>query len=254
MGIRERILAGEVSHGSWLSMGSATAAEMMGLAGFDWVMIDLEHGWGQQSMVLPQMRALSSSKTSAFVRVSTNNPSNILQVLDLGAVGVMVPQIQNVKEAREAVASMHYPPRGKRGMVGFTPATKFGLQADQYREQVEDQIVGIIQIETASVLQDLDAIAAIEGADVLFIGPGDLTLSLGIYGQFDHPKYLDAIERTVRAAKSANKAVGILLFDIDDYYKYRKMGITVIAAGSDAGFIMEGARLTARRLQEMREQ
>ena len=131
-------------------------------------------------------------------------------------------------------------------------ATGFGKNFDAYQQNATENILGIVQIETTEVLAHLDEIAALNGVDVLFIGPADLSMSLGIFGQFDHPLFKDALKKTIDAANKASKAVGILLFDPNDYSTYREMGIKFIACGSDATIEANGATSAAASLQAKR--
>ncbi len=250
--IKQKIQRGELVHGTWLSLGNASNAELMGQAGFDWVMIDLEHGQGAMSDLLAQLHALEAFQTAVFVRIPNHDSSSILKVLDLGADGVMVPRIANFDQAKRAVDSMFYPPLGTRGLAPAIRATQYGASASTYYDQAEAHTLGILQIETASVLPDLDEIVKLRGVDLLFLGPADLTLALGIFGQYDHKLYLDAVRKTVSAATNAGKAVGILLVDEDDYQKYCELGVTVIGSGSDTSFLRLGALKTAQALKTRR--
>ena len=127
-------------------------------------------------------------------------------------------------------------------------ATQFGLNFNTYYDESRDNILGIVQIETLEALDNLDEIVAVEGVDILFIGPADLSMAMGIFGQFDHPTFTDALNKIVQAAQKANKAIGILIFNPEDYDKYHNMGIRFIACGSDATFVAEGARNMAKKL------
>src|SRR5690606_16041958 len=167
----------------------------------------------------------------------------------LGAEGIMCPRVNNVAEAKAVVDGLFYPPDGIRGVAKMVRATNFGTHFPEYRENAKDQLLGIVQIETQGALDYLDDIAALDGVDVLFIGPADLSMALGIFGQFDHPLFKDAINATVDAARKAGKATGILLFNPDDFPRYHDMGIQLIACGSDATFVAEGARYTANKLK-----
>ena len=131
-------------------------------------------------------------------------------------------------------------------------ATGFGVNFDQYYAESKENILGIIQIETVEALKHLDEIAAVEGVDVLFIGPADLSMELGIFGQFDNPIFLDALKNIIQAAQNAGKATGILFFNPDDYNKYHDMGIRFIACGADATFVADGARNLAKKLANFR--
>jgi len=250
--LKKRLKDKETLNGCWLNLGSPLTAEIVGNAGFDWVLIDLEHGAGVEKDVLSQLQALKASTTAAIIRVESNERIRIQRVLDYGAEGVMCPQIRNLEGAKKVIEGLHYPPHGKRGVAKMVRATGFGNNFDAYHQNSTENILGIVQIETTEVLDHLDEIAALEGVDVLFIGPADLSMSLGIFGQFDHPLFKDALKMTIEAANKADKAVGILLFDPNDYGKYREMGIRFIACGSDATFVANGAKNTAATLQAKR--
>jgi len=250
--LKKRIKQGEAVNGCWLNLGSALTAEIVGLAGFDWALIDLEHGAGEEKDVLSQLQALEHTGTAAIVRVESAERQRIHRVLDAGAEGVMCPHIDNPAEARMVVNGLRYPPGGSRGVAKMVRAAGFGKNFTEYSNTANENIVGIVQIETIEALNHLEEIAAIDGIDVLFIGPADLTMSLGIFGQFDHPLYKDALKATVSAAQKAGKATGILLFNPDDYHVYYEMGIRMIACGADASFVAEGSRNMADKLRSTR--
>jgi 4-hydroxy-2-oxoheptanedioate aldolase len=170
----------------------------------------------------------------------------------MGAEGVMCPKVNNADEAKEVINAMHYPPFGNRGVAKMVRATAFGLNFNQYYQEAKENILGIVQIETKESLNHLDEIAAVDGVDVLFIGPADLSMELGIFEQFDNPIFLDAVKNIVQAAKNAGKATGILFFNPDDYKKYHDMGIKFIACGADATFVANGARAMAKKLHDFK--
>lgn len=250
--LKKRLKQGETLNGCWLNLGSSLTAEIVGLSGFDWVLIDLEHGAGGEKDVLHQLQALEHTPAAPIVRVESYERQRIHRVLDMGAEGIMCPRINNLEEAKQAVSALLYPPEGSRGVAKMVRATGFGKDFDAYRTQAKDNILGVLQIETVEVLDHLDTIAALEGIDVLFIGPADLSMALGIFGQFDHPTFKDALKATVNAAQKAGKATGILLFNPEDYPIYHEMGIRMIACGADATFIANGARTMADRLDSLR--
>ena len=250
--LKKRIKQGEFLNGCWLNLGSSVTAEIVGLAGFDWVLIDIEHGAGGEKDVLFQLQALEHTGAAPIVRVESSDRQRIHRVLDLGAEGIMCPRINNAEEARQVVSGLHYPPQGRRGVAKMVRATGFGQNFSTYKAEARDNIVGIVQIETLEVLDQLDEIASLEGVDVLFIGPADLSMAMGIFGQFDHPQFKEAIAATVSAAKKAGKATGILLFNPDDYTTYRQMGISLIACGADATFVADGARNMVQKLNGLR--
>lgn len=250
--LKKRLKQGETLHGCWLNLGSSVTAEIVGLAGFDWVLIDLEHGSGEEKDVLFQLQALEHTPTAAIVRVESAEKQRIHRVLDMGAEGVMCPHISNAAEASKVANGLHYPPDGSRGVAKMVRATGFGLHFTDYYNQAKENMLGIVQIETVAALDHLDEIASVEAVDVLFIGPADLTMDMGISGQFDHPLFKDALRKTVEAADKAGKATGILFFNPDDYNTYRQMGIRMIACGADATFVADGARRLAGTLNAMR--
>lgn len=250
--IKQRIRNGETLNGCWLNLGSSVTAEIVGGSGYDWVLIDLEHGAGAEKDVLTQLQALEHTPAAAIVRVESGQRQRIHRILDMGAEGIMVPRINAVSEAREVVSGLHYPPHGTRGVAKMVRATGFGQHFQTYYDQSRENILGIVQIETVEVLEHLDAIAALDGVDVLFIGPADLTMALGIFGQFDHPLFVNALNATVAAAQRAGKATGILFFNPDDYQRYHQMGIRFLACGADGSFVADSARNLAAKLNKAR--
>ncbi|MFZ4101216.1 MAG: HpcH/HpaI aldolase family protein [Sphingobacterium thalpophilum] len=252
--LKQRLLNGETLNGCWLNLGSAVTAEIVGLSGFDWVLIDLEHGAGSESTTLSQIQALEHTTAGVIVRAESTEPQRIHRVLDMGAEGVMCPKVRNAEEALKVVKGLHYPPFGNRGVAKMVRATQFAQNFNDYYQKSRDQILGVVQIETIEVLSHLDEVAAIEGVDVLFIGPADLSMELGIFGQFDHPIFVEALNKIVAAAKKANKAVGILFFNPDDYQRYHDLGIRFLACGADATFVAEGARTMAGKMSKSRNQ
>ena len=252
--LKKRIQQGETVNGCWLNLGSSLTAEIVGLAGFDWVLIDLEHGAGSEKDILFQLQALESTPTATIVRVESADHARISRALDMGADGVMCPKIKTVEDAKAVIKGMYYPPFGNRGVAKMVRATGFGINFDQYYSESKENILGVIQIETVESLNHLDEIAALDGVDVLFIGPADLSMELGIFGQFNNPIFLEAVTNIVAAADKAGKATGILFFNPDDYKKYHDMGIRFIACGADATFVADGARAMAKKLREASNQ
>ncbi|CAG4993986.1 2-keto-3-deoxy-L-rhamnonate aldolase [Dyadobacter sp. CECT 9275] len=250
--LKKRLKQGETLHGCWLNTGSSLTAEIVGLAGFDWVLIDLEHGAGSERDVFNQLQALEHTATAAIVRVESSESQRIHRVLDMGAEGIMCPKITGPEGALKVVQGLHYPPDGKRGVAKMVRATGFGQYFDQYYRDAKDNMLGVAQIETVEVLDHLDEVAAVEGIDVLFVGPADLSMELGIFGQFDHPRFKEALKATVDAAGKAGKATGILFFNPDDYKIYHDLGIRFLACGSDATFVADGARNLAKKLNSFR--
>jgi 2-keto-3-deoxy-L-rhamnonate aldolase RhmA len=252
--LKRRLKAGETLIGCWLNLGSALTAEIIGSAGFDWGLIDLEHGAGTESDVLHQLQAIEHTPIAPIIRVESFERQRIHRMLDLGAEGIMCPRINNVEEARKFAGGLSYPPEGQRGVAKMVRATGFGKNFDIYLKDLKENIIGIVQVETPGILNHLDEIAAMDNIDVLFIGPADLSMALGIYGQFDHSVYKDAVKATVNAAEKAGKTTGILLFNPDDFIKYHEIGIRFIACGADATFVVNGANEMVSKLNKSRAQ
>jgi 2-keto-3-deoxy-L-rhamnonate aldolase RhmA len=246
---RTRVLAREWLAGSWLNLGSPITAEMAGLAGFDWVLLDHEHGPGSDTTIVTQLQAVSGTPAAALVRIAANDPARFKRVLDAGAHGVMVPYVNIAAEAQAAVTAMRYPPRGVRGVAKLTRATGFGADFDPYFAHAHEWLVTLPQIETAESVNNVEAIAAIDGVDVLFVGPMDLTTSLGIAGQYEHPLCMDAFKRVAAAARNAGKAAGILLLNPAHVPMCRDLGYTFVALGSDGGSASAGLRAAVAALR-----
>jgi len=250
--LKNKLSAGEAIHGCWLNSGSAVNAEIVGKAGFDWVTIDLEHGVGTENNLLYQLQALNGSPTVPIVRVEALIRPRVSRVLDLGAKGIIFPQIRNNHEAEQAVSFMKYLPNGIRGMAMMTRATDYGNSFEDYYEDKKVDILGVIQIETLESLNHLDEIANIEGVDVLFVGPADMTLALGIFKQFDHPKYIEVLKKVYEAAKKAGKTAGILMSNTTEYEKYYELGYRMLGSGSDSVFVNQGAQKIVNEMNDLK--
>jgi 4-hydroxy-2-oxoheptanedioate aldolase len=250
--IKARIYNGETLIGCWLNLGSSLTSEIVGMSGFDWVLIDLEHGSGSEGQVLHQVQALEHTPAAAFVRVESYQRQRFHRVLDFGVEGIMCPRINTTEQAQQAAKAIRYPPQGIRGLARMNRATNFGADFDEYFSNQKKNLVCIIQIETKEILNNLDSIAAIEEVDVLFVGPMDLSNALGVFGQPNHPRFMDALKATADAAINNGKAAGILLQKPDEFKKYYELGFRFLACGSDMGFIKNGACKTAKKLKEMK--
>ena len=243
--LRERVLNKELLFGTFLNLGSSLTAEIAGHAGFDWLLIDLEHGAGNRQELLYQLQAIESTPAVPFVRIAWNDPILFKKVLDLGASGIMVPYIQTAEEARRAVAAMRYPPAGNRGVAVMNRACAFGPGFDEYFKAAGSKLVTILQIETAESLRNLEQIAAIEGADVLFVGPMDLSVGLGIAQQWSHPDLREALSKVVNACKKFGKAAGMIVMNEGQIDQAVADGFTMLAYGSDSAVVVKGMQSIA---------
>ena len=240
--LRTRILAGETLIGSFSDLASPLAVELLGRAGMDWVVLDLEHGAATESDLLALLYAAGSTPIAPLVRAQSAERLRIGRALDLGAAGIMLPQLQSIDEVRQAVSYLRYPPVGSRGVALRTRGADLGRlgHADVARV-VNERIVGIVQIEAAQMVRDADEIAALEPVDVLFVGPADLSHALGVPGRFDDPSYLEAIRAVVAACERHGKAAGILLYDAAVLPAHLELGFRFIGLGSEGSYVSAGA-------------
>jgi 4-hydroxy-2-oxoheptanedioate aldolase len=238
---RQRVLRGDVVLGAFLNLDSPAAAELCARAGFDWLIVDLEHGAGNEAGLVPILTAIEITSTAALVRPASGERIRIGRALDLGATGIMVPRLDTVDEVRQAVSYLRYPPDGVRGVALLTRGARFGSVAHGQVNSLNDDVVGIIQIESAAAVAAVGEIAAIDGVDVLFVGPSDLSHSLRIPGQLDRPDYLAALDAVVKASRAAGKSAGILLRQARDLARHLELGFRFVGIGSDAGFVVDAA-------------
>jgi len=248
--IKQRLQRGEAVNGTFLSLGNAIATEIVANAGFDWVMIDLEHGMGGEADVLRQLQCVNSDRVSSIIRVESFHRQRINRVLDFGAQGIMCPRIENAAEVELVIQAMRYPPEGRRGVAKLIRASEYGTNFNDYRNRIAKDLLCVIQIETVQAVENISQIAAVPGVDVLFIGPSDLSMALGIFGELQHPLFGETVDKIIQAAKNAGKQVGILLSDPADHKRYFEKGIRFFAYGTDAYFLNQGARQAAESLRK----
>ena len=237
---RKRVLAREWLTGTFLNLGSPVTVEIAGLAGFDWILIDHEHGPGGEDTLLHQLHAASAAPAFPVVRIAQNETPRFKRVLDMGALGVMVPYVSTAGEARAAVSAMRYPPHGIRGVAKFNRGAGFGGDFEEYYAHAHERLVTVIQIETTEAVNKIDEIAAVDGADVLFVGPTDLSYNMGIRDQLESAQFTDALRKVSEAAKKHGKAAGILVHNNALVPKVRELGYTFTALGSDGGAVRAG--------------
>ncbi|NYE19657.1 HpcH/HpaI aldolase family protein [Microbacterium immunditiarum] len=244
---RARLAAGEPVFGLWVASGSATAAEILGGSGADWIIIDCEHSANHGPAVIEQLRALSLSPALCVVRPSSKEPAELGRMLDAGAGGLMAPMVESVSEAEEVVAATRYAPVGRRGVGGgFARAARWAHIAD-YLPNAERTFSLIVQVESAAGLAVAGDIATVPGVDAVFIGPADLAASLGYPGQARHPVVQAAIDGAIRAVRAAGAVAGVNAFAFEDAERYRAAGAQLLAVGADVTILMtEGAGAISR--------
>lgn len=244
--MKERLAAGETLFGSFLSLGSPLAAEALGLAGFDWLLVDLEHGGGHESQLLGQLLGARAAGVHALARVESAERSRTTRVLDLGVEGVMCPQVNSGAAAEAWAAALRYGPAGSRGVALYHRGARFGTDPDAI-ENADRQTLGVAQIESPEAVEEVERIAAVDGVDVVFIGPSDLTFAMGRFRAFSDPEYRAAVARVVAAARDAGKTAGIFLGSPEAIPEAVADGFRMIGVGSDATFLMAGARAALAR-------
>lgn len=241
---KRAIAAGERQIGLWCTLSSPYAAEAVAGSGFEWLLLDTEHSPSELDTVLGQLQAVAAYPASAVVRPAWNDPVLIKRFLDIGAQTLLLPYVQSAEEAERAVASMRYPPRGFRGMGGTTRATRFGRVKD-YAARCEAELCLLVQVETRVALDNLEAIAAVDGVDGVFIGPADLAASLGMGGP-GHPDVVDVVCDAIRRIRAQGKPAGVLATDAATSRRYLEAGAVFAAVGVDLGILTrETTRLAA---------
>ncbi len=224
--------SGRMATGIWLALGSAISAEVSGRAGFDWCLIDGEHMPYDITSIATQVAVLEGLPCQTIVRVPAGEDWILKQVLDLGVQSVMVPMVDTAAQARAVVAATRYPPDGHRGMGGLGRATHFGAISD-YPATANSEICVIVQIESATACKNIEEIAAVDGVDAMFIGPADLSASMGHTGNPGAPEVVAAIKDALERIRSSGKTPGILTFDVDAVAYYRDLGVGMLGVGAD---------------------
>jgi 2-dehydro-3-deoxyglucarate aldolase len=233
---RRDLRAGRRLIGCWMSLTSPVTAEIVGLAGFDWLLLDGEHAPNDLGSFVLQLMALKDSPSAPVVRPQSNDAVLVKRLLDAGFHNFLIPMVDSEDDARRAVAATRYPPAGVRGVSVSMRGNRYGTVPD-YQRVANDNIVVAVQIESPTAVDNVDAICAVEGVDAVFLGPSDLAATLGRLGQPSHADVQDAIRRVVERARAAGVAVGILAPVEADARRYIEMGVTMVAVGSDQGLL-----------------
>ena len=251
--IRQRVLNGELLYGLIANLGSSLTVEMIGLAGYDWIWLDGEHGMGGFTDMVHQLQAASATPAAPVARVVWNDFPLIKRVLDMGASGIIVPYINTPAEAIQVVRAMRYPPEGIRGVARLLRGNAFGFDFDEYFARANHDLLTAVQIETVDAVKNAEEIAAVDGIDTLIIGPTDLSTSLGIFGQFKNPRLWDAFGEVAAACKRHGKSAGILLPALDDVDRLVDMGFRFIATGADASLLANSMKANLARCEQTRQ-
>ena len=231
---RAALLAHKPLIGCWCSLANPNTAEVLGLAGFDWLLIDGEHAPNDVTSLVPQLMALKDSSSAPVVRPPWNEPVIIKRLLDAGFHNFLMPFVESADQARAAVAATRYPPRGIRGVSVSQRSNRFGTAPD-YLRIIDDNIAVMVQIESRGGLEAVDAITAVDGIDGIFVGPQDLAAALGHLGNPAHPDVQAAMKHVFQRAVAGGKSAGTLAPVEADARRYMEWGATFVAVGSDLG-------------------
>lgn len=246
---KQALRDGRRQTGLWCSLPSPYVAEAVAGAGFDWLLFDTEHAPADPISVLPLLQAAAAYEVATLVRPAANDPVLIKRLLDLGVQTLLIPYVQSEAEAEAAVTAMRYPPGGIRGVAGLTRATRFGRVRD-YARRAEAELCCLVQVETRAALERIEAIAAVDGIDGLFIGPADLAASLGFPGQPSHPEVMEQIASAIERINACGKPAGILALDPDTARRFLALGTRFTAVGSDMTILVRGVDELAKAFVE----
>lgn len=233
--------------GMWVCSGSPLLAEVTAGSGLDWILIDMEHSANTLDSVLHQLQAIAAYPITPLVRVPSNDTVVIKQVLDLGAQNLIVPMVSSVEEATAAVAATRYPPEGVRGVGSALARSARWNRVDQYLQDSAQHTSLTVQIETAAGVAAAADIAAVDGVDAVFVGPADLSASMGLLGQQAHPDVTAAVSAVFAAVKSAGKPVGVNTFDPTAADAYLAAGADFVAVGADVALLARASEALAAR-------
>jgi 4-hydroxy-2-oxoheptanedioate aldolase len=247
---KRALAAREAQIGLWAALAHSNSTEVIAGAGFDFLVIDAEHGPNDVPLVLAQLRAAAEGTAAIIVRPAWNDAVLLKRYLDIGVQNFLIPFVQTEEEAQRAVAATRYPPRGVRGFASVTRASRFGRIRD-YHQRYEEELCVVVQVETQTALQNVEAIARVDGVDGVFIGPGDLSTDLGHTGNPGHPDVQRAIEDGIKRILAAGSRAGILMPDEVLAKRYQNLGCMFTAVGSDVGLLARGAEALAARFKKL---
>ncbi len=243
--LRKQLLSGQTSTGLWVSLAHENATEICGNSGFDWCLLDAEHGPFDVSNLQRQLRVLAGTPAQSAIRVPDHAHWMLKQVLDIGAQSILVPMVNTADQARSIVSSCYFPPAGTRGHgAGLARAGGYGLKSG-YAASADADLLIMMQIETQQALDNIDDIAAVDGCDVVFIGPADLSADMGFGGDTEAPAVLDAMKYAAERIEKAGKVAGTVSFNPGKFDWLKSIGYRFLGVGGDSLILSQGARALA---------
>lgn len=250
--LRRRVTSHDTQVGTFVGMRSPIVGEVCAAAGLDWILVDLEHGSGGEEQLAYTVPMAAAYGVPVLARVESSERIRVGRVLDLGVAGVMFPRIDSAREAEVAVRHLRYPPAGDRGVATYNRACRYGLDP-QALDRANDAVLGVIQIESRAAVENVAEIAAVDGVDVLFVGPRDLSHDLGVPGNVAAPLFVEAIGHVREAAASRGKVCGLLVGDGIAARARIAEGWTFVAIGSDSSLLASAVQSHAAAARMGRE-
>jgi 2-dehydro-3-deoxyglucarate aldolase/4-hydroxy-2-oxoheptanedioate aldolase len=239
--LTQRIRDREPLLGTFVSLGSPAVTNLLASVGYDYLLIDLEHGAGSEAVLQSQLFAAEAEGVATMVRTETFDRIRIGRVLDLGARAIMLPRVDTAAQCAEAVAHLRYPPAGDRGVASSNRARGWSTRTGSFADANRD-LAAVVQIESEEAVHGVDAIAAVEGVDALFVGPSDLSHSLGVPGELEAPVFTDALNRVLEAAQAHDLAAGILAPTPERALAFMEQGFTLMVLSADVNMLAAAAR------------
>ncbi len=246
---KKALARGDQQIGLWLGLADAYATELSASAGFDWLVIDGEHAPNDLRSTLAALQAVAPYPVHPVVRIPEGSTALIKQVLEIGATTVLVPMVESAEQAQQLVQAMRYPPQGVRGVGSALARSSRWNAYPNYLAEANDRVCLLVQVESVAALTQLEAIAAVDGVDGIFIGPADLSASMGFLGQPTHPQVRAAIDAAITAIARAGKAPGILCADEALARHYMALGAQFVAVGVDSVLLAQATRALAARFK-----
>jgi 4-hydroxy-2-oxoheptanedioate aldolase len=248
MTLREQLAcADRPLFGMWINSGAPLVAEICAGSGLDWVLIDAEHGPNDVPSVLAQLQAVAAYPVTAIVRPPVGETALIKQFLDIGAQNLLIPMVDTADQAAELVRAVRYPPRGVRGVGSSLARAARWNRVDDYLAAADGHVSLTVQIETASAVENVESILAVEGVDGILLGPADLAASMGVLGQQAHPDVVAAVEHCLTVARAAGKGAGVNAFAPEAADRYVAAGANLVCVGADVTLLARGSEALAAR-------
>lgn len=244
---KKRLVVGDVQYGVFCALSDSIASEICASAGFDWIMIDVEHAPNDLRTVLHQLQATEPYEASVMVRPQVGQTDVIKKLLDIGAQTLLVPMVESPEQAADIVSACRYPPAGIRGVGTSLARAARWNRVDGYADLADEQICVIVQIESVEGTRNIESIAAVDGVDALFVGPSDLAASMGLIGQAGHPDVVAAVDDAIRRIVDAGKPAGVFATTPESAQRGVEAGASVIAVGVDISMLAAASKTLADR-------